>query len=429
MSWAYRVKRTGLALSLALGGCATPGPGSWGDAGFRGRAATQAAVLPDAAATPTPLDLTDLPAAIVGPSSAGQPDRGLGERECLELAARNSMLGNLLDAKARSCGATATEAQRAQHGEPVPPSPADMQSEILAVAAIEARSASAGTAMELYYRLAQAQAQRAIVEEGLAVIDRALEESKLLETKGIRRPETFEVLQRRSLTLRDQQLELDRGIAQLSAELRRTLNLGPTAEEWLVRPTLAVKVDPTVVDPAAAIQDGLARRPELNLLRRLDQQQSPETLRTLRAVLGSAQPLLTLSCRPVTPSCWTLLGAALGKGYAGQELDGEEQAGIRAAWDVYRLDREQEITKELRVAANDVLARLNQVVVARDQLTTWNQRLERLQTESKNGIANYSDRVEANLKRLEAQSVLWEKVFAWDVAVVKLRQAQFTLLP
>lgn len=427
MSWACRVKRIGLALALALPGCALTEPMPSYDRGFHGQNA-QATVNPPEVADPTPteLDLTGLPSTTLPPSSS-RPDRALGERECLDLAARNSTLGNLFDQKARDCCATGNDSPSAGQGPGVPPSPGGMQGEMLGVAAIEARNASVGTAMELYYRLAQAQAQRGVVDEGLAVIERALNEGKLLEAKGVKAPETFETLRRRTFKLRDEQAELDRGIAQLSAELRRRLNLGPQHEEWRVRAVLSVKVDPTVVEPEAAIREGLNRRPELSLLRRLDQQQSTQTLKALQTALGAVAPLLAMSCRPETPSALALLHAVLGRG--GAEPDGAEQTSIRALWDVYRLDREQEIVKEVRVAANDLHAHVNQVIVARDQLTDWTRELERLQAQQAKGIANYGERVEAELKRLEALSTLWEKVFAWEIASVKLRQAQFTLLP
>jgi hypothetical protein len=121
-----------------------------------------------------------------------------------------------------------------------------------------------------------------------------------------------------------------------------------------------------------------------------------------------------------------LLHAALGQD--GAEPDGTEIAQTRALWDVYRLDRERAVTRELRVAANDLRARRDQVIIARDQVAYWREQLSRLRAEQAKGVANYGARVETELKRLEAESTLWEKVFAWKIAVVKLRQAQFMLL-
>lgn len=428
MSCGFRVKQVGLALAFALSGCALAEPMPSYDGGFRGQNAPAIVTPPELGApAPIALDLTDLPSTTLSRLSSARPDRTLGERECLDLAARNSTLGNLLDQKARECCATGTEPSSVAACAGVPASPGSIQVEILGVGAIEARNASAGTAMELYYRLAQAQAQHGVVDDGLALIERALNEGKLLEAKGVKAPETFETLRRRTFKLRGEQSELDRGIAQLSAELRQRLDLGPQYEEWLVRPTLIVKVDPTAIEPDAAIREGLYRRPELILLRRLDQQQSPQTLRTLRTTLASVAPLLAMSCRPEPPSPLALFHAALGRG--GDEADSAEQASVRALWDVYRLNREQEIVKELRVAANDLRARVDQVVLARDELADWTRQLERLRTEQAKGIANYGERIETELKRLEAQSTLWEKVFAWEIARVKLRQAEFTLLP
>jgi hypothetical protein len=136
-----------------------------------------------------------------------------------------------------------------------------------------------------------------------------------------------------------------------------------------------------------------------------------------------------MACRDGEPSRWSVLQTALGCKPPGSESDPAEMATMRTMWDTYRSDREQEITKEIRVAAYDLNARVNQVIAARDQVSYWRERLDRLRAEEAKGVANYAERVEAELKRLEAQSTLWERAFAWEIARVKLRQAQFALLP
>ena len=109
-------------------------------------------------------------------------------------------------------------------------------------------------------------------------------------------PVPLDELRQQLFDLQFRLVELDEAIARLSNELKDLLSLGPQGEPWLVWPLAEVRVDTHPIDVEAAVQIGLARRPEVGLLRRLDSMQSSDTMRALQLSLSMVNPLLGMSC-------------------------------------------------------------------------------------------------------------------------------------
>lgn len=350
--------------------------------------------------------------------------RVLREDECIQIAARASSLGNLLDAKASACCRTsaAGESQPPRGSDEGPP---DLRTEILRVAALEARNQSAGIGLELFYRLEQARAQRESGRKSLAAIDRGLRERALFREKGLTIPKELDALQTQRIDLLSNLSTIDRAIVRLSAELGHHLNLGPADDSATIWPLAVARVEPLAIDPEAEVRLGLARRPEIQLLRRLDGMQAPETLRSLETVMTTLSPMLGIACgsRATMPSGMLALLHARLKG--GDPGDADRLAGIRRQWDLYRQERERQVAKEIRTAALDVLAAQEQVAISRLRVDYWRSELDHLEDEAAQEINTFAERTAAELKLLEAQATVWEKVTAWKIAVARLRAAQF----
>lgn len=406
--------RAGLGLALGLAGCSHWHQDSFFDPGFRGSGAVPTTWLSETPPRPIGLDLEGLPPAPDGSDPTGESYRGLTERDCLRAAAGASNLGNLLDTKACEC----------RQEDPAPSSPNGPvhPADLLATAAHQERARSAAVGLELYYRLVQTEAQRVVLRSTLAEVDRALTERQRLEDSGLKVPEELDSLRLQRIDLLADRVRLEQGREQLSAELRDRLNLSPGEGAWRVWPLADLTVDPQPVDPEQAIQEGLARHPEIQLLRRLDHMQPPDALRGMKSALTAASPLLALECKPPEPpSLLSLLCAHSGD-------DAADLARIRQLWDRFRVEREREIVREIRQAALSVRAEFQQVLVARQRLEFWDGEVSRLEAKARRGVPTFAERTDAVLKRLEARSTLWEKVVAWQIAMVKLRRAQGMLL-
>ena len=424
-----RARLSGLATALAFAGCSTFGPDRPVDPGLRGHR-LPLTVLPEVPRDP-PLAIPKLPPPVSpsGKDSASSvPYRGLSAQDCLRLAAASSTVGNLLDLKARECAQAGHSSSpdgcnnskaACDHGA------GDVRGAILQTAAIEARAQAAVVGLELYFRLAQAEGQAGVARDGLARVDSALKERDRLEAKGLAIPGELDALRTRRIDLLASRAEADRAAEQLSIELRHRLNLAPESGDWRIQPLVDLEVDPRSIDPEAAIREGLANRPELILFRRLDRMQPPETLHALQGVLGTVNPLLGLNCEPTPPvSLLSLLRTLRGK----TEPDPASLLAIRTQWNAYRIERERDVIKEIRLAALSVRSALREIAVAQERVRTWQGEIDQFRAKESMGLPAYAGRVNAELKQLEARATLWGKVVAWHVALVKLRQAQGLLL-
>jgi hypothetical protein len=409
----------GLVWIPSLAGCSVLTKDRFIDPGFQGRNPNEVNILPGVKPRQIPIRLPHLPAlSAIPPSAKAGSFRGLSETECIVDAANASTAGRLLDAKARECSEACK--RNCRHDT----AGTDLRAEILRVAAIEARNRSAAGALEVFYRLEQAHAQREVLQESLTTVDRALQDRDRLLGLGVAIPAQLDVLRQQRFDLQSRMVELDQAIVRLSTELKDLLNLGSQDEPWLVWPLVEVKVDTQPIDVEAAVQAGLARRPEVSLLRRLDAMQSSDTLRALKVSLSMVNPLLGLDCGSSAGSRQAMLLLLCSRGDSSQDL-----ASVRNLWDVYRQAREQEIAKDIRLAALAVQSSVQQVAVATGRLQHWEDRIGQLKAKEAGGMASPMERTDAELKLYEARASLWKSIVDWQIAVAQLRREQFALLP
>ena len=419
----------GLVCLPSLSGCSVLTKHRFTDPGFQGRNPSEVMILAEVEPQRMSLKLAQLrvPSAI-SPSAKAGPFRGLSETDCVVAAANASTSGRLLDAKAQQCS-------QQQCSQGVPPSsphcrnpaaPPDLRTEILRVAALEARNRSAAGGLELFYRLELAHAQREVILDSLDKVKGALEDRKRLLAQGMTIPVPLDELRQQRFDLQSRLVELDQAIERLSNELKDLLSLGPQGEPWLVWPLAEVRVDTHPIDVEAAVQIGLDQRPEVGLLRRLDSMQSSDTMRALQLSLSMVNPLLGMSCGSSALSCRTLPRFLHCRGNESEDL-----ASLRSLWDIYREAREQEIAKEIRSAALEVQASLKKIIVANERLRYWEARIGQIKAREASGAMAMSplEQTQAELKRLEALAALWKSIADWQIAVVHLRREQFCLMP
>lgn len=384
-----------------------------------------ATVLPVAARGQVAPDLTRLASfaalddALKRERSAPVVYRNLGARDCQCLAAHASGLGNLLDKKAAAC---AGDCAQGHVGKSVTAGTV-VQQALLRDAALEARNQAAGGALVLYFRLAEAEGKLDLLKQSLAELEKALGTGERMKAKGLQVGDDFEVLTRRRVAALDGNIELDLAIERLNVELRSLLKLAPDDESWRIWPDIDWRVVPDVLDANSAVTLGLEQRPELVLLRRLGASLDRENAALVRGLLGQLNGLLGMSCQG-SASPFRVLATLLS---APKASDAELEELCRQL-QVYRLERERTVAQEIRQDVLTVAARLEQIAVAREEVQAWERRLDELKAKAERGMSTFPERTTVELRRLEAQSTLIEKVVAWHVARVKLSQDQGLLI-
>ncbi|MBV8267801.1 MAG: hypothetical protein JO252_15860 [Planctomycetaceae bacterium] len=408
---------------IALGGCAQLRTDQAGCCGPHPADSPAEAVLPDGPRGAIDPDLNGLPGfsllddTLRRERAAVHPYRTLGVADAQCLGAQASPIGSLLDRKAAECmGAS---------GDKCGPCRREVdrltlvQQEILQDVALEARNRSAGGGLELFYRLAEAEARYDVLRRSIAELDDALAQIKAREAKGMAIGEEFATLHRQRVDALNNNVELELAIDQLNIELQHRLALGPRDSHWRLWPTADWTVIAEGVDIPAAVAVGIEHRPELIMLRRLDQALDARTLPAVRSALGLVHSLAGMECQGGESRCKILL-TALGQDKASDE---QVQALCRQLH-AYRIQREQEVAKEIQEAALTVVARLRQVGVAREAVQTWQARLDELKARSEKGRPTFAERTTAQLKFLEARGALIHQVMTWNIARAHLAEAQ-----
>ena len=329
----------------------------------------------------------------------------LDPEACRCLAAGNATVANLLELRRRAD--EADPPRRPDRGA----GPAwALRRELLHLDALEARNRSAGAALELYHQLAGVEARRERLRLGLADADAALAKAEAIKGRGLApRRVDEEALRRRRLDLVDADLELAQARDRLRGELQGLIKL---RSEWTV-PPLAESAGPeTPIDPRAAVAIGLARRPELRLLRRLRACLDAEALPAARLVLARADPLLALG--PIRPGC------RLGWGRGAED----ELCTVRRQLDLLLADRERAVAEEVARSAGAVRARSAQVEVARAQVRSWEADVARAEARERQGLAPFVEALPARAGLLKAREALVGREVDRKVARARLAQAQ-----
>ncbi len=167
----------------------------------------------------------------------------------------------------------------------------------LAYRAADERNAAAGQALEAFYLLAEAEANRDFLARGKTQIDAMLEEVRDLESRGIRVEKGTADFRRQQLELSDRQAELQLALAQANSRLRQLMgwSFEDTTPIW---PAADWKVTVEAIDADTAVSEGLYRRGDLNLLRMLLECLDADSLDGVRGSLaaitgtdGGARPL------------------------------------------------------------------------------------------------------------------------------------------
>ncbi len=237
---------------------------------------------------------------------------------------------------------------------------------MLLYTALEIRDQAAGTALQWYYQLAGAEAKADLLDASLERGRDTLARMERLKTQGIRLPSPIEEYQRQIVALQLQQAQNQLEIEQLDSKLRQAMafHAGPGERFW-PDPSIAVGTE-GIVDVEAAVQLGLAERPQLLLLRSMIAHLDKDTLASARALLVSINPLLGM----VSPKSSCKVLVVLGKLLHIQPGQRQEVEAVRAKLTDYLHERELAVAAEVRQAVYEVGARRELIVLRAASPTT-----------------------------------------------------------
>lgn len=379
--------------------------------------------LPPAERTGLEADLFALAATVLPPEAPRLPAayRALNPLQAQCLAARHAPTADAFDRQRQNlqnqqnkssclCGRGADK-QRA------------FQAMLLAYSALEIRDQFAGGAMEWYYQLAGAEAKEDLLALSLNLGRDTLTRIERLKKQGIPLPAPVEEYQRQLADLQLQQAQNQLTIEQLNAKLRAALGYDP-GDAWRFWPDPGVPVGTeTVPDVEAAVALGLAQRPHLILLREAIAHLDKDTLGSSRELLRTISPLLGMS-DPKT-GCKVLL--FLAKLLHIQPGVASEVESVRAQLCNYLKEREMAVAAEVRQAVDEVRARREFTILARQAAETWQARIRDLEKQRKQGINVFADWTKAHLEWYKARGDVAREFLGWKIAAIKVKQAQGVL--
>jgi hypothetical protein len=330
----------------------------------------------------------------------------LGAEECRALACEHSSIGNLIDAAAF---------------DPDPP-----RSDLMGQASIahvrqvaayhlsrEARNRSAGAALDLYYRLQEAELLADLLAASRAEVDTLVRSAETLAAKGFKESAELVRLRKQQVELAADDARLRSGIDRLNGELKALTGL--TASPGRLLPADAIVISSEPPDAQQAVAVGLASRPDLLLLRDLAAWLDHKTVEAIRrAVAGLLPPLgaLNAASHVLAPGLRAILPFLA-------RTDIEE---TRRQLVLVLADREQTAAKDIRSAVDEWRGRWELVRVARRRVEVAAARERELEVRRRAGAAVEADWRQARLDRLTAESELVRESAAWKRADVKVRQ-------
>jgi hypothetical protein len=394
------------AVSVALGGCA------------------HRATCPTGARPQTTLPVTQRTSVEANIRSSAKTDatspeptpsyRALTPNEC-QCMAVNTAAGATLHTQ------EAELAERSRHNLLKGDAGPKLRRDVLVYTSLELQNRAAGTALETYYHIAEAEGKSEIVDLALVQLSDAVSETRRMTTQKLKPPVGLDVWERQLSTSQGDKLQTQLTIDQLNSELRGLLRPSDGCERWRVWNPEAYEVADTAIDVEAAVCDGLARRPELLMLRLLSRDLTPATLPEVRDAVRAIQPMLgAMKCPVISAKLPALLAFDLA---ARNELEVR-----RRQIEEYTHERENAVAEDIREAASSLRYRAKIAALAMERERSWQERVRDAKSRQQQGLSSFAEVAQTNLDWLKARADVVQEVMAWEIARVKLKQAQGLLV-
>lgn len=341
--------------------------------------------------------------------------RGLDDRSCILLAAKQSRFGNLLDRENEKPSIHVLLGKR-----DCPDGARDeLLRELRRLAALEARHRDAAESLDRYYQLADAEARTELLANGLKSFDDLRALAPRLRAAGLPVPDEDELTRQRAKLLGELE-SAEAGIKLLNVDLQSRLGLPVKGTErlWPIGPFEIASAAP---DTEAAVARALERRADLQFLRALYLGANADTLPILGEQLKTMHALAGVAA-PAIPS--GLAASRREKFLAEWKSASQAEIAIRKQqlFDLIA-DREKLAAAEVRTATLQMDGAARRIALAKGRAESWKAKIDSAAKDDK-----AFDRLPLELEWYKARADLVQEVMAWHRWHARYRAALGTLL-
>jgi hypothetical protein len=346
----------------------------------------------------------------------------LTPRDCQCLAVRCCGVANLMDRERQTVAEQADTKCLCLF--PKKTQGAAFKQEMLEDAALEARSQQAGAALELYYRLAEAEAGYDLLEATLAEVDDAVARARELRKSQLLIDEEWEKLLRQRTKVLTDRTELVMNIERLNVELGKLICIRACPGEAHFWPLVDLDSTCPEINVDGAVEVALASRGELKALRAVNRDLSlltlpaaRETMRSIHGLLASADP------KAKVPELQVLAEMCCQEGPYSTELKGRrDQMAMRIA------ERQEAVASDVRAEARQVYRRCQTATLAMERIASLARMVREVEDRyNKSKLATLADVTKARLEWLQGRADVVKEIAARERAKAKLKQHQGVL--
>jgi predicted secreted protein len=362
-------------------------------------------------ATATTPDISAVEAVVERLPSPDEEYRLLDEHTCQCTAAGNAYLANMLRLE-QHLATMFAECESARTSRNL-----TLQRNLLALYAADKRGLAASNAMLAFYYLNE-------LETAIPYLDRVIEETSDAQQRAAKLtgqdlaptldPTDFE---RQLLELRDRRAELDLRRLELNGQLQRQLGCTLATDDFFW-PQVSPVVEAEPVDVDAAVAVGLATRQDLRMIRLVICNLEREKLTVVQAFLGAVDGALGTA---------TVQDGTLHRLRCIACSDNEVPVRCRQL-KILLDDAERAATVAIRLAAFEVKAHYERIVIAQQKVDSWRARVDRLTAKRAVEDTTVFEISAAQNELYQAEIDVVHHVTQLRLARLALRQAQ-GLLP
>jgi len=277
----------------------------------------------------------------------------------------------------------------------------------------EARLRTAGAALDLYYRLQEAELLTDVLAQSQSEVDRLVESGKVMAERGFTESADYLKLRQQQIELRADRAKLQNGIDRLNLELKAILALDTTSGRLL--PADAIHVDAELLDADRAVQIAIAQRPDLQTIRdlanRLDQR-SVDAVRQTFAGLVPPLGAVTAASKVFAPGL-RLFFPALANG---------DVEGLRKQLRMNLADREREAAKDVRSTVGEWHLQRDLVAIARQRQALEVENVRELTVKKQKGASVEVEYRRALIAKLTADANVIREAVKWKQIDVRARR-------
>jgi hypothetical protein len=287
-------------------------------------------------------------------------------------------------------------------------------------AALEARSQQAGGALELYYRLAEAEAACDLLQATIVELDSGVEKAKELKERSLIADEKFEKLLRQRTKVLTDRADLLSNIERLNLELGKLLCIKTCPGELHLWPMVELDSTCCEVNIDSAVKIAVTTRGELKALRAVRREltlltlpAARETMKSIQGLLGSADP------KAKNPELQILAEMICKEGpYSIELADRRDQLTMRIG------EREAAIAADVMIEARQIKRRCETAALAKQRAENLERTVRDVEDRYEKRFVQPNEVTEVRLEWYLARLEVVKEVAARERAKAKLRQHQ-----